>query len=462
MKIYFKQTLISLIFFAIFFSFFNTSQAQVKRSPMKTRILFIFDESYSMTGNWKTGRKIDIAKKLLIKMVDSLKKIDNLEMALRMYGNRSKMPPQDCNDTHLEVPFSKSNAEQIKQKLEITEPKGTTPIARSLEEAGDDFSPCYNCKNIIILITDGKEECKGDPCKIAIMLQNKGITIKPFIIGIGLDVEFTDAFKCIGNFYNATNEEQFSEIMKKVVHKSLYGTSAEIDLLNIKGKPTETNVNITLFNQKTGMLFKNFIHTLNYKGNPDTIVLPSSITYKMKVHTIPPVIKENIVIKEGIHNKIMVKTPQGKLNIIQENGLELKGVKCIVRKHGKMQTLHVQEMFEPIKYLVGSYDIEILCKPRLYFKDVKIKQSKTSTVKIIQPGLVNIYLPSKGYGGIYKVEKGNVKLIENLNQITQKNIYLQPGHYIAVFRPQGMKMTSMSKERHFIIKSGRSVNVSLR
>ncbi len=450
------------MFCGLFFSFNFSAQAQVKRSPMKTRILFIFDESYSMTGNWKTGRKIDIAKKLLIKMVDSLKNIDNLEMALRMYGNRSKMPPQDCNDTHLEVPFGKSNAEQIKRKLEITVPKGTTPIARSLEEAGDDFPPCYNCRNIIILITDGKEECKGDPCKIAVMLQNKGITIKPFIIGIGLDVEFTDAFKCIGDFYNASNEEQFSKIMKKVVRKSLYGTSAEVDLLDITGKPNETNVNITLFNQKTGILFKNFIHTLNYKGNPDTIVIPSSITYKMIVHTIPPVVKNNITIKEGVHNKIIAKTPQGKLNIIQENGLELKGTKCIVRKHGSMQTLHVQNMFEPVKYLIGTYDLEILTKPRTYYKNIKIKQSRTTSVKIIQPGLANIYLPSKGYGGIYKVEKNNVKLIENLNQITLKSIYLQPGHYIAVYRPADIKMTSMSKERHFIIKSGRSVNVSLR
>ncbi len=460
MKRLYKIFLLFLVVFNI--SLFSSIDAQVKRSPLKTRILFIFDESYSMTGNWKTGRKIDIAKNLLIKMVDSLKNIDNLEMALRMYGNKSKMPPQDCNDTHLEVPFSRNNAEQIKQKLKITVPKGTTPIARSLEEAGDDFPPCYNCRNIIILITDGKEECKGDPCKIALMLQNKGITIKPFIIGIGLDVEFKNAFDCIGDFYNATNEQQFAEIMKKVVKKSLYGTSAEIDLLDITGKPTETNVNISLFNQKSGMLFKNFIHTLNYKGNPDTIVIPSSITYKMKVHTIPPVVKKNIVIKEGKHNKIIAKTPQGKLNIIQERGLELKGVKCIVRQHGSMKTLHIQEMFQPIKYLVGTYDLEILSKPRIYLKNIKISQSKTTSVKIKQPGLVNIYLPSKGYGGIYKVKKGDVKLIENINQITLKSVYLQPGHYIAVYRPEGMKTTAMSKERNFIIKSGRSVNVSLR
>ena len=450
------------ILFSIFILTSKNTEAQLKKSPMKTRILFIFDESYSMNGMWTNGRKIDIAKKMLVKMVDSLKNIDNLEMALRMYGNRSKVPPQDCNDTHLEVPFSQSNAEQIKKKLLNTIPKGTTPIARSLEEAGDDFPPCYNCKNVIILITDGKEECKGDPCKIALMLQNKGITIRPFIIGIGLDVEFKKAFECIGDFYNADNEEEFSDIMKKVVKKSLYGTSAEIDLLDTYGKPTETNVSISLFNQKTGKPVRNIVHTLNYKGNPDTIVLPASITYKMKVHTIPPVVKENIKIQEGKHNKIIAKTPQGKLNIIQENGLELKGTKCIVRKHGSKQTLNVQDMFEPVKYLTGTYDLEILCKPRVYVNNVKVSQSKTNNVKIKQPGLANIYMPSKGYGSICKMEKGNVIFVETLNQATLKSVYLQPGHYIAVYRPGGIKMTAMSKERHFIIRSGRSVNVSLR
>ena len=41
--------------------------------------------------------------------------------------------------------------------------KGTTPIAKSLEEAAADF-PIDNSRNIVILITDGKEECGMDPC----------------------------------------------------------------------------------------------------------------------------------------------------------------------------------------------------------------------------------------------------------------------------------------------------------
>jgi len=438
-----------------------SSYAQIKRTPVKTRILFIFDESNSMMANWGSSKKIDVAKNMLIKMVDSLKNIENLEMALRMYGHQSPVPPQDCSDTRLEVPFSTKNAEKIKNKLKYTKPKGTTPIARSLEECGDDFPNCNNCRNIIILITDGIEACSGDPCKIALTLQSKGITIKPFIIGIGLDVKFKDAFECIGEFYSANDETEFKTVMKKVVEKSLNGTTAQINLLNTANEPKETNLNLTLFSKTNNTIFRNFIHTLNYKGNPDTLSLPTSITYKMKVHTIPPVIKDNIVLKEGIHNTIIAKTPQGRLNIIQENGLELKGTKCIIRKHGNMKTLNIQDIFEPERYLVGTYDIEILTNPRTYLNNIKVSQSKTNTVKIVQPGLVNLYFPSKGFGGVYQITKGDVNLIMNLDNVLRKNIYLQPGHYISVFRPAGIKVTTLSKTRHFIIKSGHSVNVSL-
>ena len=49
-----------------------------KKDHSVNRILFIFDASQSMLGRWQSGRKIDIAKKLLSNMVDSLKDVDNL------------------------------------------------------------------------------------------------------------------------------------------------------------------------------------------------------------------------------------------------------------------------------------------------------------------------------------------------------------------------------------------------
>ncbi len=457
-----QKILVGIVFFMLFSAVINTAYSQVKRTPVKTRILFIFDESNSMTGNWENRKKIDVAKEFLIKMVDSLSTIDNVEMALRMYGHQSPVPPQDCSDTRLEVPFSAYNAERIKTKLRMTKPKGTTPIARSLQECGDDFPPCNNCRNLIILITDGLEACDGDPCAIALTLYEKGITVKPFVIGIGLNVDFKDAFACMGEYYNATKEGDFSFIMKDVVTKAINGTTCQVNLLNSAGQPKETNVNITLYDTANNKIVNNFIHTLNYKGNPDTLSLNENIVYRMTVHTIPEVTVDNIKLSAGKHNVIKANTPQGTLNVIQPSGLEHKGVMFVVRKAGQSKTLNLQEVFEPQEYIIGKYDIEVFTLPRTYIKGIDIKQSKTTSVKIARPGLVNILMPSGGYGGIYKVENKKAFLVKEINMLTRANVYLQPGHYIAVYRPKDANNTNFSRNQHFVIRSGVSVNVNFK
>ena len=205
---------------------------------INTRILFVFDASQSMAGIWESDTKINIARDFLITMIDSLQYLKNVQMALRVYGHQSPVPPQDCNDTKLEVPFDVNNAFKIRQKLRFLNPKGTTPIAHSLELAAEDFTPCDECRNIIILITDGIEACEGDPCAVSRQLQLKGIVVKPFIIGIGMDPEFKKTFDCVGYYYNAEKEQKFREILEVVITMALNTTSAQVNLLDSDGFPT--------------------------------------------------------------------------------------------------------------------------------------------------------------------------------------------------------------------------------
>jgi Ca-activated chloride channel family protein len=79
---------------------------------------------------------------------------------------------------------------------------GTTPIARSLEKAAGDF-PDLTARNVIILITDGIEACDEDPCAVSRALQAKGIVLKPFVIGIGIEEANQYSLKCVGNYYDA-------------------------------------------------------------------------------------------------------------------------------------------------------------------------------------------------------------------------------------------------------------------
>ena len=129
----------------ILFSTFANAQNKINKDPENdqpatlTRILFIFDASQSMFGRWQSDTKISIAQKLLSNMLDSLRDVKNLELALRVYGHQKNFPPQDCNDTKLEIPFAKDNIGKISQKLKGIVPRGTTPIAYSLEKCPEEL-----------------------------------------------------------------------------------------------------------------------------------------------------------------------------------------------------------------------------------------------------------------------------------------------------------------------------------
>ncbi|MFY8185121.1 MAG: hypothetical protein ACOVLD_03550, partial [Bacteroidia bacterium] len=310
-----------------------------------------------MKSQFDGKAKMDHAKKLFNSLIDSLSKLKNYEFALRMYGSTVKYPPGDCNDTKLIIPFSKNNIPAIKAKVNAAKPTGITPIEHSLISSANDFPDSKNI-NTIILITDGIEECGGDPCAARQKLYEKGIIFKPCIIGIGLTKEQAKSFECVGNYFSYDESPNIvSTVVNTVSTQTMNKTSVQVNLLDLGYKPNETNVNMTFYDEKSGMPIYNYIHSINRFGNPDTVLLDEFRTYKLVAHTIPPVEKSGITLSAGIHNIIALDAPQGLLELKREIGIYNfnEKVKCIVRKKGEMNTLHVQPMNTMEKYIVGQY-----------------------------------------------------------------------------------------------------------
>jgi Ca-activated chloride channel homolog len=427
-----------------------------------SRVLFIFDASNSMYGLWQSDRKINIAKKLLSNLLDSLSGTPNVEFALRVYGHQSGFPPQDCSDTRLEIPFGPDNTDRIKRKLNALVPKGTTPIAMSLEQCVDDFPGCRDCRNVVVLITDGIEECQGDPCEVSRRMQQKGIILRPFIIGIGSD--FSADFACVGNYYDASSEQAFRRALNVVVTQAINTTTLQVNLLDQGGKPTETNVNMTFYDQHTGRMHHNFIHTMNARGVPDTLVLDHNILYRIVVHTIPPVTKDSVRLTPGRHNIIAIDAPQGDL-VLKVGGRDnlYKDLVGVVRKPDAPTTLHVQSFGSTERYITGEYELEVLCLPRLIIKDVLISQFRTTEVVIPVPGIAVISKPARGFGSLY-IDYGNrLEWVINLNnEAQQESLVLQPGHYRIVFRSRFAHRTFQTLEQSFEITSGSTQRVNIR
>jgi Ca-activated chloride channel homolog len=458
-----KNSGLSIIPVVLFFIF--NFQSQVLYSQVTNRVLFIFDDSYSMYAPWNSNIKIEVAKRVMSEFLDSLKDLPNLQLALRCYGHTTFFKPErNCKDTKLEVPFAaaKINAPKINARIQKLEPLGTTPIAYSLGESAADFPPCGNCRNIVILITDGIEECGGYPCEVSAELQRKKIFLKPFVIGIGLDPKFKDAFGCMGKFYDVSNEANFKDILQLVITESLSQTTVEVDLLDSDKRASETDVNMTFYEAGTNYVKYNYLHTINNRGNPDTLVLNPDLKYDLFVHTIPPVEKKDISIIRGKHNIIPLDAPQGYLRLETEGAINKHFPTTLVRKNGDMKTLNVHDFGKTEKYIVGKYDLEILTLPRILLRDVEIKQSTVNTIKIPSSGIVLFNKQGTGSGSIYLDNGKTVTWVCNFNPgLASEIIYLQPGKYKVVFRLDFARETIKTVERNFEVKAGLPLTVKL-
>jgi len=421
-----------------------------------SRILFIFDASNSMAGGWEGERKIDRAREVLFEMLDTLEQMSHVELALRVYGHQSPVPPQDCSDTRLEVPFSYNNITQIRQTLNEIQPRGTTPIARSLGLAPEDFPLCGTCRNIIVLITDGIEACDGDPCSVSLDLQRKGIILRPFVIGIGSDPGFRETFDCIGEYYDAPTQDEYREALKEVITQALNATSAQVNLLDSRSRPVETDVNVIFKDRYTGGIRYHMIHTLNHLGNPDTLSLDPMVTYDLEVQTIPPVRLDSVRLAAGRHNTISVDTPQGFLYVRTRRGNSYDRDQFLVKLAGEQEVINIQETGTVGKYLVGRYDLLIPIYPKMEVLGLEIKQSNTTTVEIPAPGYVTFNTVQLGAGSLYQLDRsGQQTWVMNLLENTRtQRYYLQPGYYQVVFRRNDHKSSSYTTIRNFTVTEG--------
>jgi Ca-activated chloride channel family protein len=448
--------------YIVFILFINLGFSQVKKQESLTRILFVFDASRSMVGTHGSITRMEGAKKLFYKFVDSLSHYKNMQFALRMYGHTVKYPPGNCNDTKLIVPFGKNNLTLIKQKVAEAKPTGITPIEHSLTESANDF-PDNKAVNMIIIITDGIEECGGDPCKARVKLMEKGIVFKPFIIGIGLTPEQIKTFECVGTYYDYDNTNTFNNITDIVIKQKMNKTSAQVNLLDISSKPLETNVNMTFYDVKKNQYVYNYIHTLNYISNPDTLYIDDYPTYKVVAHTIPPVESKEVKLTVGKHTFIPIDAPQGFLTINRNVGVYNynEKVKCVVRKKGDMQTINVQQLNTTEKYIVGPYDLEILTLPRTYIYANDIKQSATKSIDVASAGMLSLKALESGDGCIMLEKNQKLEWVANLSASTNQMFYLQPGNYRIEWRSKSLKGSIYTIEKKFAIRSDQETNIEL-
>ncbi len=183
--------------------------------------VLIIDGSGSMWGRLNKREKIVIARQELARQIDLLR--TKVDLGVMSYGHRRR---RDCRDIEMIVPISpvdqKAHGEAIKRLL----PRGKTPISSALEMAAIalKLSPEKQAKGQrthIVLVADGIENCRRDPCQTATDLSAQYPELTIDVIGFAVPDAELPQLACIaqnskGRFHRANNATELRAAIKQV------------------------------------------------------------------------------------------------------------------------------------------------------------------------------------------------------------------------------------------------------
>ena len=181
-------------------------------------VLLILDSSGSMNAKLPNGEtRIAVAKRAIKGVAGYIPA--QAQISLRMYGAQSAARQKNCQDTHVAVPFApaQSGSAAIGAAADAVKAQGYTPIAYSLEQAANDFPPSAK-ERVIVLVSDGKETCKGDPVLTAKALAGKHITVHT--VGFVVDTAARGQLQNIaritgGTYFDAPVGPELPDTLKK-------------------------------------------------------------------------------------------------------------------------------------------------------------------------------------------------------------------------------------------------------
>lgn len=180
------------------------------------RIMIVMDGSGSMWGRIGKTPKLAIATRAVNQLMKRLP--GEMEVGLMAYGHRSE---GDCGDIQVLVPPQPNSDGKVRKALSGMSFLGKTPIAASLREAAEAMD--YQDGPVtVVLVTDGIESCRMDPCAVAEELEAEGFDFTAHVIGFGLKPKEGARLACIakrtgGKYFPARNARALGRALSAAV-----------------------------------------------------------------------------------------------------------------------------------------------------------------------------------------------------------------------------------------------------
>ena len=198
----------------------TTNPKAADLSEKRPTLIFILDGSGSMWGRIDGRPKIVIAKKVLSDMIAEIG--DETDIGLVSYGHRRE---GDCADVEVLVRPGQVDQEVFKKKLASLNPKGKTPISQAIRETVE-LAKGSAGPVTLVLVSDGKETCGGDPCWLAEHLRRTVLDFKMQVVGFDVSPEETEQLECIagagaGSYYSARSALELEIAVRQITEETL-------------------------------------------------------------------------------------------------------------------------------------------------------------------------------------------------------------------------------------------------
>ena len=149
--------------------------------------MIVFDGSASMAHQADPGgeARISTARKAIAEVLPDVTR--RRRTGLITYGGNRAAPEQDpgCFGIELKVPIMIDSAGLIISELEHLVPGGKTPLSHAVQLAVDELAS-HSEPGIVVVVTDGLENCLFNPCKLGSMLKEQRQFVRVHVIGFFL------------------------------------------------------------------------------------------------------------------------------------------------------------------------------------------------------------------------------------------------------------------------------------
>lgn len=428
------------------------------QQPEKTRLLLIMDCSNSMWDHWQSNSKIKVTQQVLLSFLDSISKQHDVDVALRVFGHLNK----EQFGTRLEVPFGSDNIYRLQSKIKTLVPQGGCTAAAALTDALSDFPATGSSRNLILIITDGMDDCDAEICDVARQVQLSGVVVQTFVLGIG-----GGAFRhadCAGSVFPVAHEEEFAKTLYDIFRLSGHKAKVVLNMVDAMGELYETEHPVAFYDHRTGVIRQSTIYSVDQKLKPDTLLMDPLVTYDMTVFTHPPLRREAMQFSIDRPNNIDITVSEGTLKVTfsgQRLAVSSQPVDVIVRRAGSGERVAAQEVGETGQYLAGRYDVEVQTLPVTTLRGVEVRGNAATELSVPMPGMLVLSKP-KGIttGAIFRLHDGQVEFATDLNPSTAgERLLLQPGQYELVLHPQNATKYDKVQTKRFVIESSQTTKI---